>query len=247
MCFVLPSLFSAFISSIPCIWLIYSLLFSSGPKPTPLPGVNATFQALFIGLVIPTLSAIIPVRKALSVNLSESLNTQRKGNENQLVSFHDSKKLNIVPYLLFGLIGSGFGLAIYIMLPLSLLKQNYGLILDVFLAILIGMLLGITLLVSNFQAFLEILLVYLFLFFEKSSMRLLVRKNLIAHRRRNKLSSIIYSMTLGAVIFLIVSSTLTLQQISAKADEFTATDIYVEGWAIQHAKDNGDAQPMPTE
>ena len=121
-CFVLPSLLSGFICSIPCIWIIYSLLFSSGPKPTPLPGMNATLQALFIGLVIPTLSAIIPVRKALGVNLAESLNTQRKGNENQLVKFHDSKKLNIVPYLLFGLIGSGFGLAIYIMLPLSLLK-----------------------------------------------------------------------------------------------------------------------------
>ena len=77
-------------------------------------------------------------------------------------------------------------------------------------------------------------------------MRLLVRKNLMAHRRRNKLSSIIYSMTLGAVIFLVVSSTLTLQQISASADEFTATDIYVEGWAIQHADDKGDAKPMPT-
>ena len=66
------------------------------------------------------------------------------------MSIHDSRKLDVIPYLLFGLIGAGFGLAIYIMLPLSLLKQNYGLILDVFFAILIGMLLGITLLVSNF-------------------------------------------------------------------------------------------------
>ena len=136
----------------------------------------------------------------------------------------------MIPYLLFGLIGAGFGLAIYIMLPLSLLKQNYGLILDVFFAILIGMLLGITLLVSNFQSFVEIILVYLLLFWEHSSIRLLVRKNLISHRGRNKLSSIIYSVTLGAVIFLVVSSTMTLQQISASSNKFKEVDIYLQGF-----------------
>ena len=145
----------------------------------------------------------------MSVNLADALNTERKTDTNKNVSIQDSRKLDVIPYLLFGLIGAGFGLAIYIMLPLSLLKQNYGLILDVFFAILIGMLLGITLLVSNFQAFVEIILVYLLLFWEHSSIRLLVRKNPISHRGRNRLSSIIYSVTLGAVIFLVVSSTMT--------------------------------------
>ena len=52
-------------------------------------------------------------------------------------------------------------------------------------------------------------------------------------------------MTLGAVIFLVVSSTLTLQQISASADGFTAADIYLEGWTIP----SGDMvdNPMPPE
>ena len=66
------------------------------------------------------------------------------------MSYRDSKRLNVLPYILFGAISVGFGLAIYVMLPLSLLKQNYAMILGVFFAILLGMLLGITLLVSNF-------------------------------------------------------------------------------------------------
>ena len=82
--------------------------------------------------------------------MSEALNTQRDKNKNDLVSIKDTKKLNVIPYILFGLISVGFGLSIYILLPLALLKQNYGMILDVFFAILMGMLLGITLLVSNF-------------------------------------------------------------------------------------------------
>ena len=122
-CFVIPSLFSAFICSMPCIWLVYSQLFSQniGIQPTVFPGTGAIFQALLIGLVIPFISAIIPVKKALQLNLSDALNTERSKNDNQLVSIHDSKKLNVVPYILFGFLSTGFGLAIYILLPLSML------------------------------------------------------------------------------------------------------------------------------
>ena len=116
--------------------------------------------------------------------------------------------MNIIPYIMFGMISVVFGLSIYLLLPKSLLTNNYTLILNVFFAILMGMLLGITLLVSNLQAFLETVLIYIFLFWEKHSMRNLLKKNLIAHRRRNRLTSVIYSLTLGSIIFLLVSATL---------------------------------------
>ena len=148
------------------------------------------------------------------------------------MSFRDSKRLNVLPYILFGTISVGFGLAIYVLLPLSLLKQNYAMILDVFFAILLGMLLGITLLVSNFQAFVEIILLNTLLLWEKRSMRILLRKNLMSHRQRNKLTSIIYSMTLGAVIFLITGATLTLKSITMQ-DTFAEADVYVKGADIR--------------
>ena len=66
----------------------------------------------------------------------------------------------------FGTITVGYGLSIYILLPLSLLQMNYTLVLTVFLAILMGMLFGVTILVSNLQAILEIVLMYLLLFWE---------------------------------------------------------------------------------
>ena len=66
------------------------------------------------------------------------------------------------------------------------------------------------------------------LIFEKRSMRILVRKNLISHRKRNKLTSVIYSVTLGAVIFLITSATLTLKSINMQGT-FDQADIYIHG------------------
>ena len=63
--------------------------------------------------------------------------------------------------------------------------MNLGMILSIFFAILLGMMAGLTLLVTNLQGILEIVLVYLFFFWEKSSMRTLIRKNLGAHKQRN--------------------------------------------------------------
>ena len=120
------------------------------------------------------------------------------------------RKLNVVPYIMFGFISVGFGLSVYILLPLSLLKLSYTMILDVFFTILLGMLLGITILATNIQSILERILLYLLFFWEKKSMRILLSKNLISHRQRNKLTSITYALTLGSIIFLLVGATLTI-------------------------------------
>ena len=66
------------------------------------------------------------------------------------------------------------------------------------------------------------------LFWEKRSMRELLRKNLMSHRPRNKLTSIIYSLTLGCIIFLLVTATLELSEITA-INTLADADIVVKG------------------
>lgn len=107
-------------------------------------------------------------------------------------------------YIVFGVIGVTYGLGIYYFLPLAMLSFNFALILEIFFAILIGMLYGLSLLAFNLQRFVEILLTYIFLFWEKSSMRQMIFKNLTAHKLRNKMTSIIFSISIGFVIFLVV-------------------------------------------
>ena len=83
-------------------------------------------------------------------------------------------------------------------------------VLAIFFSILIAMMAGLTLLVTNLQGFMEIILVYVFFFWEKKSMITLLRKNLGAHKQRNYLTSIIYSLTLGCIIFLLVTANLEI-------------------------------------
>ena len=61
--FVIPAFFTGLIVAMPCIFLIYKLLFteSMGFTSTVFPGASATLQAFCIGLIIPILSAVPPV------------------------------------------------------------------------------------------------------------------------------------------------------------------------------------------
>ena len=42
------------------------------------------------------------------------------------------------------------------------------------------------------------------IFYESKSMKILVLKNLSVHRENNRMTSIIYSLTLGTIVFIIV-------------------------------------------
>ena len=75
--FVIPAVLSGFILSLPAIYFLYSTLFDSslGYMPSVLPSLTAVLMALFVGLLIPLLSSIVPIRRALSTNLNEALDT----------------------------------------------------------------------------------------------------------------------------------------------------------------------------
>jgi hypothetical protein len=109
----------------------------------------AILQALLVGLLIPILSSILPIVRVLGQNLNDALNYSRSRVKGMYVEIMQKSKSNIVPYLIFGIITFLYGFGIYYLLPLSLLSLKLSLILQVFFFILMGLLLGLTLLASN--------------------------------------------------------------------------------------------------
>ena len=59
-------------------------------------------------------------------------------------------------------------------------------------------------------------------------MRAILKKNLIAHKGTNKLTSIIYALTLGCVLFLCVSLNLVINSVTSLSG-LPGTDIYIDG------------------
>lgn len=93
----------------------------------------------------------MPIRVALSKNLNDSLNANRSKTKGSIVTIStDVEKQEFTSYMLFGSIGVIAGIAIYYLLPLAVLNFNIGLILQIFFFILLGMILGLTLISMNF-------------------------------------------------------------------------------------------------
>lgn len=205
--FVLPSVIIGFVLSVPTLQGAYSMLFTDdmGIEKNPFPSYFAIGQALFIGLVIPLCSSVIPIQSALKKNLNDSLDIQRSKTQAIYVEILDKDNQNMTSFIIFGCIAIIYGLAIYYFLPLAMLSFDIALILKIFFFILIGLLFGLSLLAFNLQRILEIGLTKIFLCCERASMKQMVLKNLTAHRMRNKMTSIIYSIALGFIIFLLVS------------------------------------------
>ena len=99
-----------------------------------------------------------------------------------MVDILDPRRTNLAGYVTFGIVAVLYGMSIYYFLPQTLLAFNFGGILMIFIFILVGMLFGLSLLAFNLQRFFEIILTYIFLFFEKKSMKLMLLKNLESHR-----------------------------------------------------------------
>ena len=129
--FVFPAVVFGFITAFPVIYLLYSTLFSSslGYMPSIVPSGNSVAIALFVGLFIPFMSSIIPVKQALSTNLTDALNVNRSKNQGVMISIVDNQTKDTLPYLLFGSVSVIFGIAVYYGLPIAMLSLNLGLIL----------------------------------------------------------------------------------------------------------------------
>jgi hypothetical protein len=98
--------------------------------------------------------------------------------------------------------------------------------LTIFFFILVGMILGLTLLTYNFQSMLEFLMVKILFFWEQKSIQILILKNLTAHKMRNQLTAIIYSLTLSCLIFLVVMLNIQMIILATSTDLRVAADVY---------------------
>eukprot|EP00163_Fabomonas_tropica_P033490 TRINITY_DN8839_c0_g1_i1.p1 TRINITY_DN8839_c0_g1~~TRINITY_DN8839_c0_g1_i1.p1 ORF type:complete len:1111 (+),score=85.28 TRINITY_DN8839_c0_g1_i1:98-3430(+) len=214
MCYALPAWgFGLATSQGIAIVLANTVFTTAGLAVSPLLRPTSIVYATLLGLGIPTIASIFPIRKALSLNLQESLDVRRSKTKAVEVSIERTENVHMSwSAIVVGTTLSVFGFLILYVVPLSLLSQNFALLLNVFFGLLLCMLLGLVLLSLNVAQLCEQLFVYFWFWWDRPAVTTLVRKNLIAHRLRNRKTSIMYASTVGFIIFIMVS--LQLQIIS---------------------------------
>ena len=181
-----------------------------------IPNLGSILQALFLSTLIPLFSSIMPIRVVLDRNLNDALDIQRSKTQAVYVNILEKKKANYTPMVATGLAFTAYGVTIYYLLPLALMSLNLHLLSQIVIFIIIGLLFALTILAFNYQSTVEWFLTNIFLCFEKKSTKAFVVKNLNSHRKRNQMTSLIYSLALGFLIFLSIASRM---QISVSSNE----------------------------
>ena len=202
LCFVIPGIILGLAASIPLLVLGRALLENKLLATIPIVPTGFGFMwALIVGIFIPLVSSYYPVKTALSKDLNASLDTTRSKTLAIQVTVESKSKRIPWTQIVFGVLTVCFGVALYILLPLALVSSNLGLLLWLFFIILLGFLVGLTLLSLNFQHIMEKILTTVAFFWTKT-FKGLVSKNLSAHRIRNRQVAIMYALSLGFVIFI---------------------------------------------
>jgi ABC-type antimicrobial peptide transport system permease subunit len=166
------------------------------------------------GIGIPLVASIAPVMDVLTLSLPEALNSDRSKMTAVIYNIR-GRKTGYVSFtmILLGACFTAYGFVIYYLFPTALIDFNISLLFYIFFGILIAMLGGLVLLSINFERVVETAMCWLFLFWEQSSVFHLISKNLVAHRPRNRKTTLMYALSLGFILFITVAFNIQLKSI----------------------------------
>ena len=189
---------------------------SSNISVDPLLTSSSVTYASILGLLVPILASIGPIRQALSGNLRDSLDRRRAKVKAVIITIERNQASwrSMSGLLIVGGLLTIFGFLIYYLLPLSLVSNNFALLFNIFFGLLLGMLFGLILFSINLQPLLERLCLNAFMilaFAEKPFVKALVKKNLISHKLRNRKTSTMFAFALSFIIFLNVNLSVELR------------------------------------
>ncbi|KAJ3281845.1 hypothetical protein HK104_011247 [Borealophlyctis nickersoniae] len=213
---------------------------------SPMLTSSSVAVATILGLVVPILAAIMPIRQALSSNLRDSLDKRHGKTKAVVITIERSgpgSLASIAPLAITGGVLAAIGFIIYYLLPLALVKNNLPLLFNIFMGLILGMLFGLVMLSFNVQPMMERTLlwgVFALLFFETRALKPLVSKNLLAHRMRNRKTATMFSFALGFLIFLSVNLAVQLSGMEYDKLHTCGAQVLVESTEL-----DGNNRPTP--
>ncbi|KAA8499220.1 hypothetical protein FVE85_6805 [Porphyridium purpureum] len=178
--------------------------------PSRLPGRAFLFGSL-VGLVMPCIAAILPLRAALAISPSEAF-LQRQSAASSGVTVTVQRDEHNVPLPLVGisLLGILYGFAVYYLFPRALLLNDLELLLGVFLLLLLSILFGLALLFVNLDLLSLKVCYFFFFFWESRVVKNLARMSMISNRLRNRKTFAMYNIAVALIVYLNVIALLQI-------------------------------------
>ncbi|EAL64671.1 hypothetical protein DDB_G0285667 [Dictyostelium discoideum AX4] len=209
--FTVPSIILGLIISQIFLFIIIDQLkrFTNSDEISNYLTVDSIVYSILLGFLIPMVSLILPIRKALSFSLGEQLDTSRSNisSSHQITTIDkdstDSEYRKFVS--LIGLSLSALGIVGCFLLPKLLLSGNFSSLLALLFGLLILVLISAIFLMMNFHLIISKTLVYLITLidpFAKNIIRIILYKNLISHKKKNKSTMFMFGVSVSLIIII---------------------------------------------
>jgi hypothetical protein len=163
---------------------------------------SAWLLGLSIGLVIPAVANVVPIRRALSSQLRDAIDLYHQTFSDVKVTVVYLAKLGLSTWQLsLAVLMVLVGLTTYYIVPLSFITRNFGMFLGILTAVLLGMLLGLSMVAQSLQSFTERVVVWALIWGKDRRLATVVKKNLSGHENRNRKTAYMVSIAVAFLIF----------------------------------------------
>ena len=198
------------------------------PDDVSLSGTAVALGTL-MALGSPTVAAVGPIMSALRKTIRDSLDTDRPKAVTVAVQIRRTVDQVNSGIIVGGLLATVVGFSIYYLLPLSLLSLNLAMFFNVFFGIFLLMLAGLILLALNVEHLLErAVSVVLLRWWERPAIVHLAVTNLIAHRPRNRKTTLMFALALALIVFVTVAANQEVAAVRTSAEQQAGSILRVE-------------------
>ena len=235
--FAIPGLALGFMTAYAINAIIYFVVFNNTYLPTSygFPGESVAI-GLCVGIIIPFLSNIIPIHRALSQTLRDSLNIFHRVVGDISIKVQRLSSIGIsVPQTLGAAILISLGIVSFYVAPKSYAfsdTKTFFLVLNV---VFMFTIFGVALLASLVQAYVEraVLFCILLLFCKDKKLGSVIRKNFIAHKDRNNKTSLMFILALAFLIFAGAGFKLSTEMVSDQLKSTYGSDLVVQSLSFE--------------
>ncbi|RKP01614.1 hypothetical protein CXG81DRAFT_25710 [Caulochytrium protostelioides] len=218
----------AFMAFIPVDYTF--LIYTGGNLNTAL-GESALLLSILVGLFIPLLGMILPIRRALTATLHDALDPSRKVSLVDPVHEQRLRDLGISPMgIAASILAIVIGILTYYFVPYAFINNQYNMFYRILTIMLLLMLAGKVMVGQFVQPYLEWALVRGSLPLTKDRfLTSVVLKNLSAHFERNRKSSLMLMICVAYLIFSYCMFSLQLDTLSDSVRATYGSDFNVGG------------------
>jgi ABC-type antimicrobial peptide transport system permease subunit len=196
---------------------------------------SSIILGVVVGFVMPIVANIGPIRRALSRTLRDSLDVYHNVQNETTVRMVKLKGMGLsVRQLVISVIMIVVGFLVYYLIPYAFTYNNFALFLGVLQVILLSMVLGLCLVASTTQPFIERGVLWLIVWGSDAKLLGLMDKNMSAHRPRNQKTALMFTLSLGFMIFAGASFSLQAATIADTVSSVFGADInfFAPSWSV---------------